>query len=101
MVAIHGDAHSRVDALCHVGFDGTVYNGLSQDSPLRPIAGTGSPVNPMAVFSSGNSPNKQAEKPSQDGIRKAPSPQHGEPRRQGYLRNTASPAVAQCCCRKL
>jgi kynurenine formamidase len=33
---IHGDAHSHVDALCHVGFAGTVYNGLTLDRAIGP-----------------------------------------------------------------
>jgi kynurenine formamidase len=33
---IHGDAHSHVDALCHVGFAGNVYNGLSLDEAVGP-----------------------------------------------------------------
>jgi kynurenine formamidase len=33
---IHGDAHSHVDALCHVGFNGNVYNGLTLDQAIGP-----------------------------------------------------------------
>jgi kynurenine formamidase len=33
---IHGDAHSHVDALCHVGFAGHVYNGLTLDQAMGP-----------------------------------------------------------------
>jgi kynurenine formamidase len=33
---IHGDAHSHIDALCHVGFAGTVYNGLPLESAIGP-----------------------------------------------------------------
>ena len=29
---IHGNADSHIDALCHVIFDGTLYNGLSQSA---------------------------------------------------------------------
>ena len=42
---IHGNADSHVDALCHVIFDGKLYN----IAPLRLPTGTGSPVNPIAV----------------------------------------------------
>jgi kynurenine formamidase len=35
-MAIHGDAHSHVDALCHVGFNGAVYNGLPLADAVGP-----------------------------------------------------------------
>jgi hypothetical protein len=35
-MTIHGDAHSHVDALCHVGFNGFVYNGLTLDQAIGP-----------------------------------------------------------------
>lgn len=31
---IHGDAHSHLDALCHVGFAGRVYNGVPLDHAI-------------------------------------------------------------------
>jgi hypothetical protein len=31
---IHGDAHSHLDALCHVGFAGSVYNGVPLDQAI-------------------------------------------------------------------
>ncbi len=33
---IHGDAHSHIDALCHVGFGGYVYNGVPLDEAIGP-----------------------------------------------------------------
>lgn len=35
-MTIHGDAHSHVDALCHVGFGGFVYNGLTLGEAIGP-----------------------------------------------------------------
>jgi kynurenine formamidase len=33
---IHGDAHSHLDALCHVGFAGSVYNGVPLAAAIGP-----------------------------------------------------------------
>jgi kynurenine formamidase len=33
---LHGDAHSHLDALCHVGFRGRVYNGVALDDAVGP-----------------------------------------------------------------
>lgn len=33
---IHGDAHSHIDALCHVGFGGHVYNGVPLEEAIGP-----------------------------------------------------------------
>ena len=33
---IHGNADSHVDALCHVIFDGTLYNGVAADTVTQP-----------------------------------------------------------------
>lgn len=33
-MTIHGDAHSHIDALCHVGFGGHVYNGVPLDGAI-------------------------------------------------------------------
>ena len=35
-MAVHGDAHSHVDALCHVGFSGTTYNGVPLERAIGP-----------------------------------------------------------------
>ena len=35
-MSIHGDAHSHVDALCHVGFGGRVHNGVPLDEAIGP-----------------------------------------------------------------
>src|SRR5690349_5255512 len=32
MMNVHGDVDSHIDALCHVSFDGTLYNGVSADA---------------------------------------------------------------------
>jgi kynurenine formamidase len=42
---IHGDAHSHVDALCHVGFGGRVYNGVSLDEAVGPAGALTQSVN--------------------------------------------------------
>jgi kynurenine formamidase len=65
---VHGNAASHIDALCHVIFDGQLYNGLQFEdliplceivgrwaflcviAPLRLPGGTGSPVNPIAIL---------------------------------------------------
>jgi hypothetical protein len=66
---VHGDMDSHIDALCHVSYEGTLYNGvppgavtsrgaaeLSIDDTRDGIAGrgvlldTGSPVNPIAIL---------------------------------------------------
>jgi kynurenine formamidase len=76
---IHGNTGSHIDALCHISFDGILYNSIGADAvtaaratelddlvavceelnrwsflcavaPLRPRAATGSPVNPIAIF---------------------------------------------------
>lgn len=36
---IHGDAHSHIDALCHVGFAGHVYNGVPLADAVGPAGG--------------------------------------------------------------
>jgi len=33
---IHGDAHSHIDALCHVGFNGRTYNGVPLEKAIGP-----------------------------------------------------------------
>lgn len=35
-IETHGDAHSHVDALCHVSFDGATYNGLAEADAIGP-----------------------------------------------------------------
>jgi kynurenine formamidase len=44
-MAIHGDAHSHIDALCHVGFAGRVYNGLPLDAAIGPAGALTQSVN--------------------------------------------------------
>ncbi len=39
-VACHGDAHSHIDALCHVAFRGSLYNGVPADSVTATGAST-------------------------------------------------------------
>ena len=36
---IHGNADSHIDALCHVQFDGTLYNGVPGDTVTATGAG--------------------------------------------------------------
>ena len=36
---IHGDADSHIDALCHVLFDGTLYNGVPDDTAADNASG--------------------------------------------------------------
>jgi kynurenine formamidase len=49
-MAIHGDAHSHVDALCHVGFAGKVYNGVPLE---RAVDGGGALTQSVAVIRHG------------------------------------------------
>ncbi len=42
---VHGDAHSHIDALCHVGFAGHVYNGVPLSEAIGPSGALTQSVN--------------------------------------------------------
>ena len=48
---IHGNADSHIDALCHVIFDGTLYNGVDADA----VTATGRPSCPSRWPATGSS----------------------------------------------
>lgn len=48
-LAFHGDAHSHIDALCHVMYEGAMYNGVPEDRVTR----TGADVEDIDVASTG------------------------------------------------
>jgi kynurenine formamidase len=45
----HNDGHTHIDALCHVAFDGAMYNGRSEDE----VSDEGAPVNSIEVLKTG------------------------------------------------
>jgi kynurenine formamidase len=45
----HNDGHTHVDALCHVAFDGAMYNGRSEEG----VSDEGAPVNSIEVLKTG------------------------------------------------
>jgi kynurenine formamidase len=45
----HNDGHTHIDALCHVAFDGALYNGRSADE----VGGEGARVNTIEVLKTG------------------------------------------------
>jgi kynurenine formamidase len=48
-VDYHNDTHSHIDALCHVAFDGALYNGRSSDS----VTAEGAAVNTVEAMGDG------------------------------------------------
>lgn len=48
-IEFHGDAHSHIDALCHVMYEGSMYNG----APLSAVTSTGAEVQSIDVASAG------------------------------------------------
>jgi kynurenine formamidase len=46
----HGDAHTHVDALCHISYDGSTYNGRSANEVLR---SNGATQQDIAVYHTG------------------------------------------------
>ena len=48
-VDYHNDSHSHLDALCHVSYDGSLYNGRPADS----VSGTGAAVETVEVLKDG------------------------------------------------
>ena len=48
---IHGNADSHIDALCHVSFDGTLYNGVPPATPSPPAAPLSCPSPPPPTAS--------------------------------------------------
>jgi kynurenine formamidase len=50
---IHGDADSHMDALCHVLFDGTLYNGIADDTADDTAAASGAAELSIDVASQG------------------------------------------------
>jgi kynurenine formamidase len=48
-VDYHNDGHTHIDALCHVGYDGTLYNGRPEDA----VTAHGAPVNSIEVLKDG------------------------------------------------
>jgi kynurenine formamidase len=49
-IEFHGDAHSHIDALCHVVYDGRLYNGLAVDEA---VSSAGASRQTMDVASDG------------------------------------------------
>ena len=45
----HNESHSHIDALCHVAFDGTLYNGQASDS----VTAAGASVDTIEVLKDG------------------------------------------------
>lgn len=39
-IEFHGDAHSHIDALCHVVYDGKLYNGLAVEAAVGSVGAT-------------------------------------------------------------
>jgi kynurenine formamidase len=48
-VEFHGDAHSHIDALCHVMYEGSIYNGV----PVSTVSSSGASVQSIDVARSG------------------------------------------------
>ena len=48
-VDYHNDGHTHVDALCHVGYEGALYNGRPEDA----VTAHGAPVNSIEVLKDG------------------------------------------------
>ena len=62
---IHGNADSHIDALCHVIFDGTLYNGVTADT----VTAAGGPSCPSRWPATGSSAGGAARHPA--GARRA------------------------------
>ncbi len=45
----HNDGHTHIDALCHVAYRGTMYNGRPEDA----VTAQGAPVNAIDVLQDG------------------------------------------------
>jgi kynurenine formamidase len=45
----HNDGHTHIDALCHVGYEGALYNGRPEDA----VTADGAPVNSIEVLQNG------------------------------------------------
>ena len=48
-VDYHNDGHTHIDALCHVGYEGALYNGRPEDA----VTARGAPVNSIEVLKDG------------------------------------------------
>jgi kynurenine formamidase len=49
-MAAHGDCHTHVDALCHISYDGLVYNGRPAEEVVKSTGATGQDID---VYSTG------------------------------------------------